>query len=203
MRICRKDYPGDRHELRDCLALDWPRFLARLCPSLPWIMLPNIGSEITAYAGQLGIDRLIFSGGEEWGQWPLRDITEQHLFSWAKGMPILGICRGAQVINRLLGGRAQPVSGHVARYHKILLASCIADISECVVNSYHNFGIRPDCLAPGLVPFAWSQDGFIEGFISADSRICGIMWHPERDGCPPETDTFLLRHLTQGNEDEN
>lgn len=199
-RICRKDYPDNNFEWRDCLAHDWPRFLKRSMPETSWLMLPNLGAEISDYVEKLGVSSLIFSGGEEWGIFPLRDETEQELFHWAADKPMLGICRGAQVINQLLGGNVTSVQAHVACKHKIKLDTRIAGLEECVVNSYHNFGIGAADLAAGLIPFAWSPDGYIEGFISADdSRICGIMWHPEREEAPGELDSFLLHHLTKGN----
>lgn len=197
MRVCRADYPNDNFELRDCLASDWPRFLRRLLPGKPWIMLPNIGAEITAYIDKFCISSLIFSGGEDWGLFPARDETEGALFRHAADRQILGVCRGAQIINQFLGGSASPQASHAACRHKIRLDKRIAKVEECLVNSYHRLGIRPEDLAPGLVPFAWSCDGYIEGFISVDGRICGIMWHPEREKDADCLDSFLQRHLTK------
>ena len=106
MRVMRHAYP-DTVEERDALARDWPRFLGKVFPGESLLYLPNIGAEITGFAAVPGLGGLIFSGGEDWGLVPARDATEAALFAWAReaGLPVFGVCRGAQVINRLMGGR--------------------------------------------------------------------------------------------------
>ena len=100
MRMTRKEYPGADSELRDAIACDWPRFLERALPDMPYIFLPNSGEAIIRYAERLGIDALLLTGGDDWGIFPERDETEPRLFAWAreKNFPIFGVCRGAQVI---------------------------------------------------------------------------------------------------------
>ena len=49
-----------------------------------------------------------------------------------------------------------------------------------MTNSYHNQGITSENLGNGLVPFAITDDGIIEGFYVRDEPILAIQWHPER-----------------------
>lgn len=185
MRQACEIYDSGQRETRDCLAADWPLFFRRVLAGSPWVMLPNLGPDVIAYAAMLGVKRLIFSGGPDWGRHPERDATEKALFAWAAELAIqvLGICRGAQVINRLMGGSDRPTAGHVGICHQIILKRGGEPARACVANSFHARAIAPADLAPGLAPFAFSSDGNVEAFKSPDGRLVGVMWHPERPGC--------------------
>lgn len=200
MRMTRKEYPGGDSELRDAIACDWPRFLERALPDMPYIFLPNSGEAIIRYAERLGIDALLLTGGDDWGIFPERDETEQRLFAWAraKNFPIFGVCRGAQVINKLLGGKNHACKGHVATRHEIELRENSLPKSA-IVNSFHNQCIGPNDLAPGLEAFALGRDGSVEGYRDAHGRICGIIWHPEREKQPSALDLALVRDFFGGN----
>ncbi|MBD5646689.1 MAG: C26 family cysteine hydrolase domain-containing family [Desulfovibrio sp.] len=199
MRVMRHAYPGTVEE-RDALARDWPRFLGKVFPGEPLLYLPNIGTEITGFATAPGIGGLIFSGGEDWGLVPARDATEAVLFAWAQGqaLPVFGVCRGAQVINRLMGGSIENCTGHVATRHPVDLNVPVAGSPCHEVNSFHAGAIPADGLAPGLTAFAVAPDGTVEGFIGAGGRIIGVMWHPERETAPAPLDMALLRAWLAG-----
>ena len=196
MRVMRHCYPGGDVEERDALARDWPRFMGRVFPQEALFCLPNMGAKITGFAGLPHVSGLIFSGGEDWGLVPERDATEAALFAWARreGIPIFGVCRGAQVINLLLGGRFDARAGHVAVRHSVELARPVAGNLRHEVNSFHAQGIPDDGLAPGLEALAVAPDGTVEAFASADGLIAAVMWHPEREPEPAPMDVELLRH---------
>jgi putative glutamine amidotransferase len=62
-------------------------------------------------------------------------------------------------------------------------------------NSYHNFCITAETLAPALRAFAICPDGTIEGAYHPALPIAGIMWHPERaqpDGMTARYNTDLI-----------
>ena len=158
-------------------------------------------------------DGLVFSGGYDiapayYGQTdeglcgviqPIRDEMELWLCREAvdRDLPVLGICRGHQVLNVALGGsmyqdlmaqtgtalqhqEPQPVDGMV---HDVALAADtpLARLQGTVsmrVNSRHHQAIRD--LAPGLVVQATAPDGVIESVWLPEKRfVWGVQWHPE------------------------
>lgn len=206
MRMMRHSYPGGSQEVRDALAQDWWRFLEQALPGMPVLPLPNRGREAVALVQALPVSGLIFSGGDDWGLFPQRDATEEALFQWAKrqNLPVLGVCRGAQIINRFMGGHTGAGFGakHAGTRHTLSLMPCAGgpqlSITSLEVNSYHNDGIGQDDLAPALSPWAVAPDGSVEGFSSADGRMTGIMWHPEREIEAQAHDIHLFQALMRG-----
>ena len=120
------------------------------------------------------------------------DETELRLFQQAraKEIPVLGICRGQQVINVALGGSlVQHLDDHDVRSHgRQHLAHTIevdpsselghaAGEHQIRVNSLHHQAIRR--LAPGLHQTAKGEDGTVEGVESDDGLIVAVQCHPE------------------------
>ncbi|NDY56124.1 glutamine amidotransferase [Desulfovibrio sulfodismutans] len=193
MRVTQApNYP----EWRDCLAQDWSTFLASALPGAAWCAVPNVGAEAVAMLEALGTNALILTGGDDWGVHPVRDATEEALFRWAlaKGVPVLGVCRGAQAINLLCGGTlARTVDRtHVAVRHAVLSAGKSA-LAE--VNSFHNLTITGDGLGEGLAGSVWAPDDTVEAFHLTNGRAVGVMWHPEREPAPAVHDLALLQEL--------
>ncbi|MEE6166681.1 MULTISPECIES: gamma-glutamyl-gamma-aminobutyrate hydrolase family protein [unclassified Mycolicibacterium] len=115
-----------------------------------------------------------------------------------RGIPVLGVCRGAQLTNVALGGtlfadlaRDRPGSavhrttaadlGDAAHTVDVqpgtLLASWIGTTGRVPVNSYHHQGF--DTLAPSVRPSATAEDGLIEAFEIAAAQLVAVQWHPE------------------------
>ena len=125
---------------------------------------------------------------------PARDELELRLLRAAldRDLPVLGICRGFQVINVANGGKlVQHVEGHsrsqgALRSHEAvpaagsLLAGATSDRAH-VVNSSHHQAVTDAVLAPGLVPTV-RIDGLIEAFEDPAHRwVVAVQWHPERN----------------------
>jgi len=124
-------------------------------------------------------------------------------------LPVLGVCRGAQLINVALGGSlrqdlASDASNHWSGFepvHPVLLEpdsilSTIYERTELKVNSMHHQAVaRP---GEGLRPTAWSPDLVIEAIEHDTKWIVGVQWHPE---CPsaagPDCDTLLREFVGQ------
>ena len=165
------------------------------------------------------LDGLVLSGGgdveparfgadsihpETYGILPARDQFELDLVHQAlrRDMPVLGICRGIQVLNVALGGtlvqdianqhesstplgHRQQAEGIAANQpgHTVTLAagSLLHDLvghTSLPVNSFHHQAI--DRLAAGLEAIAVSDDGIIEAVVLPDHRfVLGVQWHPE------------------------
>lgn len=143
---------------------------------------------------------------------PGRDALEAEAWAIAqgRGVPVLGLCRGFQVINAFSGGTLlQHVDGHLgsawgkgpAKTHPFRLApgSRLARIlfptnprgGVLQVNSYHHQAVRASDLAPGLVASAWASSpagDLVEGLEAADGRfVLGVQCHPERtESTPPQ-----------------
>ena len=147
------------------------------------------------------IDALILTGGQDidpllYGEVPHQnlgsllherdtfDTTLVHLATDA-GIPVLGICRGCQIINAALGGTLYQhipchkggVTHNVAIYKGSELHDVLGDVF--VSNSFHHQAIKRQ--APGTRITARAADGIIEAFdVPGDQFIMGIQWHPEK-----------------------
>lgn len=178
-----KDYT----EKRDAISQDWTTFLDGM-DILP-VFIPNTLSNLSSFLENMKLDGIILSGGDNIGDHPERDKTEKEIISFGikNEIPIFGVCRGMQVVNKYFGGKIVRIvnSEHVGKPHKITFTnkvfSPVLQTSSVEVNSYHHNVITNEGLGTDLVPFALSADDTIEGFYHRLLPIEGVMWHPERD----------------------
>jgi putative glutamine amidotransferase len=157
-----------------------------------------------------GLDGLLIAGGKDvdpaaYGQQPhpatdepgtQRDAWEFTLLDAAlkRGLPVLGICRGAQVLNVALGGTLHQHlpdiighSGHragnavfstvpVSTVPDTRLAGLLGESVE--VKCYHHQAIAE--VGKGLIISAWDADGVIEALeLPGDAFVLAVQWHPE------------------------
>ncbi len=130
---------------------------------------------------------------------PLRDNVEVYLLqaTLQAKKPVLGICRGIQVINAALGGtlyqdlprqlgtdiqhsQKGPVSyaAHTVMLKDNAQLTRIFGVTDMLVNTRHHQAIKK--VAPGFVAVAHSKDGVIEAIESkTDPFVIGVQWHPE------------------------
>ena len=178
---------------------------------LPIILPPLAAGLVEEFAAR--IDGLILAGGGDldpthYGEdsqyeiqytHPLRDRFELLLVkaTLAQERPILGICRGIQVLNVAMGGtlyqdiqeqigeamihRQVAPAGHPTHAVKVEPGSLLARLvgqPMLQVNSFHHQAVR--AVAPGLVVSAWANKCTIEA-IEAPSHhfVLGVQWHPE------------------------
>jgi putative glutamine amidotransferase len=174
------------------------------------VMLPPVGRWTAEHLSRL--DGLVLVGGQDidptrYGQVPHpstgtlhleRDMSEFGLFHLAleADLPVLGVCRGMELINVALGGTLHqhlpeviggdqhlPTPG-VFGSNEIKLApgSAVAGLvgDQVSVVCHHHQAI--DQLGTGLVATGWSPDGAIEAVELPDAGfILGVQWHPEEN----------------------
>jgi len=194
---------------------------------VPIVLSPLLGPSFAPRALD-GLDALLLTGGEDidpaWygaapsplGQPPSRerDLFELALFATARQreLPILGICRGIQLVNVALGGtlfqdlpterpgpvRHEPDGGRESRSHAVRLsegsrAATALGTTTLSVNSIHHQGV--DRLGAGLVASGWSEDGLVEAVETPAGAawLLAVQWHPEEmhaDRTAPERGLF-------------
>lgn len=160
------------------------------------------------------IQGIIFTGGEDispltYNEDPIKEVEciieerdkfELELFKevYKKKIPILGICRGLQIINVALGGslyqdiyvQLPNINGHSPKhalrsnlYHSVKIEknSKLFDIfktKDLKVNSFHHQSVKK--LGKDLKITALSNDGIVEGIESLTEKfLVAVQWHPE------------------------
>ena len=129
----------------------------------------------------------------------IRNKIEKNLIKKAikKKIPILGICRGAQLLNISFGGKIKKVRNQMRTRHNIYITkNDIIKKKILNVNSFHNFGIKKNNLSKKFVKIAFDKENNIEMFVSKKHKIIGVMWHPERED-NKKILTDLIKKLTK------
>lgn len=185
---------------------------------IPWVVPLIQGDEATLRCIYERLDGVFLMGGVDmdpthYGEERLpvcgqtdaaRDWTELALTRWAVAdhKPILGACRGIQVINVALGGTlyqdiatqcplaqkhdyfptangyTRDLLVHEVRTRQTTRLARLLGTDPLPVNSMHHQGIKD--LAPGLVPSVVADDGIIEGVEGMNGHfLVGVQWHPE------------------------
>lgn len=194
-------------EVRDCLDVRWASLLgaAGLVPiPAPSGVDTAVLLELVRPAG------VLLTGGNDLGSIsgaPLdraRDQLELALLALARqaGLPVFGVCRGAQLLAWEAGARIVPLVGHVRTTHALSVEgdghACRQLAALGRVNSYHGFGVT-EVPAETHAVLARSEDGVVEAFGNRGSgRELGIMWHPERYDTPRAPEVALLRRHFDG-----
>jgi putative glutamine amidotransferase len=179
-----------RHgERRDALDQRWTRFLTA-CGLVP-LLVPNDLDAALSLLAETPVRGLLLTGGNTLaaygGDAPERDRVEMEAlgFARARRMPVLGVCRGMQVLLHAFGVPLAPVTGHAGGAHPLT--------GGRTVNSFHDFAAVH---AGGpLTITARAADGVIEAVAHPTERIRGVMWHPERVETFDDDDVTLVRQL--------
>jgi gamma-glutamyl-gamma-aminobutyrate hydrolase PuuD len=200
-----------RHGLWDCDVV----LITRTYPDVVVAAggLPVLLPPVAGIAGAVGrLDGVLLSGGpdvaaDRYGALPhpragaphhSRDAAELAVLerALAAGLPVLGVCRGAQLLNVALGGTLHQhlpdVVGHDGHNPTPGVFTDVdvrLDPSGRVgaavgtrlrVRCHHHQAV--DRLAPGLVATAWAADGTVEAVEHPDAPfVVGVQWHPEED----------------------
>ena len=209
-----------------------PGYLRALekCGAAP-IVLPLTLDARLLYEYALLCDGFLLTGGQDvdpkiYGETPLpqcgtpnetRDQTDYLILCYAMehNLPLLGICRGIQLINAGLGGtlwqdlpsqtgtkimHSQPPPRDIPVHDvRIIPGTPLHELlktEKLAVNSFHHQGVKD--AAPGVTVMAVAEDGLAEAIaVNGKDFIWGVQWHPEhmffRDGC----EMALFRELVR------
>lgn len=201
------------------------------------LLLPPVQNETLLKIYVDLIDGLLLSGGGEihpvyFGEephWKLEEVSpERDYFEvmltrsvLEANKPILGICRGIQVLNVVLGGtlyqdlqtqlpnslQHQQKAPRKYPTHKIKIRenSYLAQVLGTTilqVNSLHHQAIKD--VAPGLQVVAWAEDGVVEAVESFSYPfVLGVQWHPEAMGEDNEHTASLFRAFVEAASEKN
>lgn len=174
------------------------------------VLLPPLGTWGPAEVSRL--DGLVLAGGPDvdparYGQTRRaetdeprvrRDEIELRLIAAAleTGVPVLGVCRGMQLLNVAFGGTLnQHLPDDVGHTDHLPAPDGFGKVGVTVkadsrlggivgdwvgARCHHHQGI--DRLGAGLVPVAWAEDGSVEAIERpGDGFVLGVQWHPEQD----------------------
>lgn len=178
------------------------------------VILPITDSVDTIWELVKGLDGIVFTGGADidpalYGEEPifglgtidtLRDGFEFELLNRVireTSIPVLGICRGFQLINIAFGGtlyqdmKTQRPEGmnhslgifpkyYPAHILKVKEGSWMHGIfdGEIGTNSLHHQAVKD--LGKGLIPTLHAKDGLVEGFeLEGERFLAAVQWHPE------------------------
>ena len=183
---------GSQIEKRDAIAHDWTSLLRDVLPNNNWITIPNFGSrEVIEYCIYCDIEQLIFTGGDYIVKDQIRYRTELLILDWSEKaqIPLIGVCRGMQIMSHWAGVKLKSIDGHKATRHPVVGSY------TGVVNSFHNFALAD--VPSHFSCEARSPDGEIEAIKSKDGRMIGIMWHPEREEIFDERDLHIFGHMKE------
>jgi putative glutamine amidotransferase len=179
------------------------------------------GCDGLVLSGGIDIDPSLYGGEREYKRSPLsgwekdRDLFEQAVLrmAWERELPVLGVCRGMQLINVTLNGNLvqdlgitgdgmHEANAGIDKQHEVQVesGSLLAEVTEHLsgeVNSAHHQAIGR--LGEGLKVNCYAEDGTIEGIEWAMPEgmpfLLAVQWHPERMLANGFEDEFLFRAI--------
>lgn len=175
-RLVRHD---SYNELREALSTEWgalfgtefKKFLPLpLCFEIPFTRYESVINGCILSGGN---DLSIFNNSKEN---KIRDEYEKQVIARCAKLqiPLLGICRGAQVLAHFFGSEIKPCENHIGTH-------LVRDkwSNEFEVNSFHNYAITN--LSADLECLAVAEDNSIEAFKHKSLPFYAVLWHIERE----------------------
>lgn len=191
----RQDIVSDGQELRDGLDVSWHQFLGS-CGACA-LLLPNHLATAARLIEECDPTAFLLTGGGDIcsisGVRGARDDIEALIVDIARRRrkPIVGICRGLQVLMADDGASIHRVFGHTNINHPVC-----GTIGPREVNSFHDYGANS--LSRNYEILARASDGTIEMARHAELPWLGVGWHPERQSSFHPEDILWVRSILEG-----
>ena len=190
------------YEVREGLDVEWGQLFKSL-QFLPIIAQINYDSAL--YFKEFDIDGILLTGGNDLSRLDDNDLSkkrdhfEKSLINQAikLDIPVLGVCRGLQVITDYFGGDFIEVENQVATRHDLIVNSNSQFATELNqinnVNSFHNYGVTN--LSEDLLVSATDTQNVIKAIEHKKHKVFGQMWHSERNSPFSKTEMNLITHF--------
>ncbi len=188
-------------EIREALDIKWIELLLK-CGYMPVVLSATVNPQM--YFENFAFAGILLTGGNDLAsvnntaENRMRDVFEKKLIdiSISTDIPILGVCRGMQVIGEFFGLSIRKCDRHVASKHRLNVDKMsnlfkMIKNEELTVNSYHNYCLE-NISKNGLRVAAVSEDGTVEAVEHQKYKISAHMWHPERVNPFSEDDMNIL-----------
>ncbi len=189
-------------ELRDTLDTNWASFFE--CSDFIPVLLPS-EYDFESYFKEFKIDGILLTGGNDLSSInkslasEKRDAFEKKLISYAikNNIPLLGVCRGLQIIAEFFGSDFIKVENQVKINHSLKVNKNSKYYSDLIlldkVNSYHNYAVNN--ISDELMISATNENKIIKAIEHKKYKIFGQMWHPERELPYRENEINLINKI--------
>ena len=190
------------YEMREALDVRWGELFKKI--NFVPIILP-IEIQFKKYFNFLKIDGIILTGGNDLYSTNKntmslkRDNFEKKLIKYGikKNIPILGMCRGMEVIAEYFGADFKKVKNQVGIRHKLKVnktSKYFSHLSKIsTVNSFHNYAINEMPL--DFIESAWNKNGVVKAIEHKKYKIFGQMWHSERERLFDKNQINLIKNF--------
>tara|TARA_B100002019_G_scaffold287406_1_gene299340 strand:- start:713 stop:1315 length:603 start_codon:yes stop_codon:yes gene_type:complete len=181
--LCTKrlDYVTDFKEYRESVDTRLTKFFLKLNIKLLFVSMQNSKKELNYILKYLKPKGIVISGGNDLNRFKKRDLLEKRLIEYGikNKLPIIGICRGMQIIASSFGAKLKKLSNHVRTKHIVKEEKKSKKRKDkFIVNSFHKYGLCKT--PPNFIALYKAEDNSIEAIKHNRLPILGIMWHPER-----------------------
>jgi putative glutamine amidotransferase len=163
--------------------------------------------DFIVFGGGVDVSPYLYNQEPQKGVYSDKDIDYQDFSTVIAGklkqIPMLGICRGMQLLHVANGGTlVQHIDNHAGTVHKLLtnLEEPISGWEELKINSTHH-----QCVPIDETDYAEqvyvSHEGTTEVLVATNTGFLGVQYHPEYASCPEEGVDFfaeLMKHKFEG-----
>ena len=168
---------------------------------IKFTIIPNSTSFDFSHISKKNIKLIILPGGNDLfskiylSKVRLKNELDLINFGIRYKIPILGVCRGMQVINLFYKGKQKKIKNHMRIRHKVYFNNNFFNKKSIDLNSYHNFAIPINLLGENLTPIGLDKSKNVEFFRHNKLRIFGTMFHPEREKKKNFLEIFIKKIL--------